>query len=183
LHYLEGDFTAPHLDRVHFSRARSCFAYEGKILDAIHGLKYSKRFDLISVFAEYLVREAGCMGPYDMIVPVPVHWWRLWRRGYNQSALLARAVGKGLSIQVEFHALKKKRLVHPQVGLSRDERLKNMKGVFGVNRKMTNRLKGANVLIIDDVLTTGATVNECAKALISGTHCNSVDVLTIARTI
>lgn len=123
------------------------------------------------------------MGPYDMIVPVPVHWWRLWRRGYNQSALLARAVGKGLSIRVEFHALKKKRLVHPQVGLSRNERLRNMKGVFSVDQKKARRLEGAKVLIIDDVLTTGATVNECAKALIKGSHCDSVDVLTIARTI
>lgn len=183
LHYLEGDFAAPHLDRIFFDRARSCFAFEGRVLDAIHGLKYLKRFDLISVFAEHLVREARNMGRYDMIVPVPVHWWRLWRRGYNQSALLARAVGKELSVDVELRALKKKRLVHPQVGLSRDERLKNMKGVFTVDPKKARRLEKARILIIDDVLTTGATVNECAKTLVKKARCDSVDVLTVARTI
>lgn len=183
LHFLDGDFTAPHLDRVWFERARSCFAYEGKILDAIHGLKYSRRFDLVPVFADYLIDEAKRMGTYDVIMPVPLHWWRLWRRGYNQSALLARAIGKKLSTEVDCHILKKKRNAAPQVGLHRDERLRNVKDAFAVNPKKAKRLIGAKVLLIDDVLTTGATVNECAKTLIKKAHCKNVDVLTIARTI
>lgn len=183
LHFLEGDFAAPHLERVWFDRARSCFAYEGKILDAVQGLKYSRRFDLIPVFTDYMVSEAANMGTYDIIMPVPLHWWRLWRRGYNQSALLARVIGKRLNTEVDCHILKKKRNAIPQVGLHRDERLKNVKGVFSINQKKAARLIEARVLLIDDVLTTGATVNECAKTLIKKAHCSSVDILTIARTI
>jgi len=183
LHFLEADFTAPHLDRIWFNRARSCFAYEGKILDAIHGLKYTKRFDLVRTFTDYMVTEAANMGTYDIIIPVPLHWWRLIRRGYNQSALLARSIGKKLDIKTNLHILKKKRNIPPQVGLHRDDRLKNIKDAFEINQKRATQLKGANVLLIDDVLTTGATVNECAKTLIKKAHCDSVDILTIARTI
>ncbi len=152
-------------------------------MDAVHGLKYSQRFDLVAVLSGYLAWEAKRMGAYDVIVPVPVHWWRLWRRGYNQSSLLARAVGKRLSIKVDCHALSKKRLVRPQVGLSREERLKNMKGVFEIAPKKARLFEDATVLLIDDVLTTGSTVNECAKTLIKQGGCARVDVLTVARTL
>ena len=181
--FLEGDFTAPHLDRVWFDRARSCFAYEGKIMDAIHGLKYSQRFDLIKTFTGYLEKEIKAMGAYDVIIPVPLHWWRLLRRGYNQSAIMARATGKKLAIKVDCNVLKKTKNIVPQVGLDRNERLKNVRGAFEINSKLSGRIKDSKILLIDDVLTTGATVNECAKTLIKNARCGSVDVLTIARTI
>ncbi len=152
-------------------------------MDAIHGLKYSRRFDLVPVFTDYLAGEAKAMGPYDVIMPVPLHWWRLWRRGYNQSALLARAIGKRLGAEVCCHILKKKRNAAPQVGLHRDERLHNIKDAFSIDRRKAARLVEAKVLLIDDVLTTGATANECAKTLIKKAHCKSVDILTIARTM
>lgn len=183
LHFLEGDFTAPHLNHVWFNRARSCLAYEGRILNAIHGFKYSRRFDLLPVFTNYLVGEALKMGVYDIIIPVPLHWLRLWRRGYNQSALLASAIGKRIQVEVDLHTLKKKRNIEPQVGLARASRLRNVKDAFQIRPKYGKRLKGGKILVIDDVLTTGATVNECAKVLIKEADCLAVDILTIARTL
>jgi ComF family protein len=168
---------------VWFGRARSCFAYEGKILEAIHGFKYLKRFDLLSVFMHYLVSEIDKMGHYDVLIPVPLHWQRLWGRGYNPSALLARSLGKKLGIEVDCHVLKKNKNIAPQVGLRRDARLKNIKGAFDIHSRRKTRIEGKKVLLIDDVLTTGATINECAKVLVKKGACELVDILTIARTI
>jgi len=183
LHVLEGDFTAPHLKRVWFRRARSCFTYEGKLVDAIHGFKYSRRFDLTPVFARFLADEGRRIGEYDFILPIPLHWLRLWMRGYNPSAILARSLGRQLEIAVDCHALKKRKNILPQVGLERDLRLQNVRGAFRIMPKRIPYLQGKDILLIDDVLTTGATVNECAKMLMKKAGCESVDVLTIARTI
>jgi ComF family protein len=183
LHFLEGDFTAPHLDRVWFDRARSCFAYEGHVAKAVHFLKYSWRFDLIFFFVDMLEQDARKMGVYDLIMPVPLHWKRLWRRGYNQSALLARSLGKKLGIKTDCHSLKRIRNIPAQVGLDREERLKNVKGAFAIHPKRIEQLTGSKILLIDDVLTTGATVNECAKVLKKEARCADVNVITIARTL
>lgn len=183
LNFLEGDFTAPHLNRIWFNRARSCVAYDGNIMDAIHALKYSMRFDLISFFSDLLVREAELMDSYDFVIPVPLHWFKLWRRGYNQSAMLARSIANKLSAKLDCSVLKKIKNISPQVGLSREMRLSNVKGAFDIKKNGMPQLKEKNVLLIDDVLTTGATANECAKILTKKAKVKSVDVLTIARTL
>ena len=171
------------MDRVWFNRARSCVAYEGNMVEAVHALKYYLRFDLVAFFASLLADEIKQMGSYDVIIPVPLNWKRLWRRGYNQSAMLSRSVAKKMNMKVDCSSLRKNKKTIPQVGLDRETRLKNVKGAFDVNPRRILQLKGASVLLIDDVLTTGATVNECAKVLIKKAAVELVDVITIARTI
>jgi len=138
---------------------------------------------LVPVFTHYLVCEIKRLGEHDVLIPIPLHWRRLWGRGYNPSALLARSLGKKLGLDVDCHVLKKSKNIIPQVGLSRDERLENIKGAFEIHSRRKARLADKKILLIDDVLTTGATVNECAKILMKEAHCQTVDVITIARTI
>ncbi|MBI4126894.1 MAG: ComF family protein [Deltaproteobacteria bacterium] len=177
LQRLEGDFTPMRLDRVWFRQARSCLAYEGKVVDAIHAFKYGRRLDLISFFAHLMQAEVnGC----DVIIPVPLHTRKLFSRGYNQAALLATRVGKAACIPVVFFALKRTGDGEPQVGKEGEARIDNVKGLFAVHDRRRTRLEGKSILLIDDVLTTGATVNECAKILIKA-GAAAVDVLTIAR--
>lgn len=180
LRRLEGDFTAVHLDRVWFDRARSVVSYEGPIRDAIHGFKYGERLDLTRVFVELLDHDARWFGPLDMVVPVPLHPARLRRRGYNQAALIARGLARRLLLPCDTRSLVRVREVGPQVERERKGRLTAVKGIFHVRRP--HAVKKRRVLLIDDVLTTGATVNECARAL-KKAGATGVYVLTIARTL
>jgi ComF family protein len=110
---------------------------------------------------------------------VPLHRQRLRQRGFNQSLLLARVIGSGLSIKVDFTSLQRTRVTEPQVNLSSEEREGNVKGAFTV--KDPSAFRGKRVLLVDDVLTTGATITECGKALkASGAE---VFALTLARTV
>ncbi len=171
-----------HLDRIWFSRCRSRFAFEGKLREALHAYKYGARLDLARYGGDLLAEEARSLGPFDAIVPVPLHAKRLRARGYNQSALIAKRLGRTLDCPVWCEALERLRDVPPQVDLSRSERLQNMRGAFAVRRADAVRLKGQRLLLIDDVLTTGATVNECARVLMRA-GAEQVDVITIARTL
>ena len=116
----------------------------------------------------------------DLIVPVPLHYTRLIKRKYNQSALLAKELGKLTGIEVDYKSLIKGKITKPQVDCTGNERLQNLKGAFYV--KNHKKIKGKKILLIDDVLTTGSTVNECAKALKSAQP-KSIYSLTIARSI
>lgn len=181
--FLDTDFNDPRLDKIWFNRARSIFAYEGVAAQAIHGFKYSLRFDLVSVFTKLLLDKAQHMGTYDIILPVPLHWRRLFRRGYNQSALLARGLAKKLKIKCDLFGLKRVKFASPQVGMDREERLASIKGSFDIRSKRVSDFESKSLLLIDDVLTTGATANECAKVLVKKGRCGKVDILTIARTV
>jgi ComF family protein len=123
-----------------------------------------------------LLREA------DLIVPVPLHRRRLWARRFNQSALLADAVGRVAGKRVDPFALTRLRHTRPQVGLSRAERQSNLSGAFLVPDEVKARLVGLRILLVDDVLTTGATVNFAARALLRG-GAKAVDVLVFARVV
>lgn len=114
---------------------------------------------------------------FDVIIPVPLHIKRLRERGFNQSLLLARAVGRKNNIPVNPFGLKRIRWTEPQVNLSGKERKINVKGAF----EFHGDVKGKTVLLIDDVYTTGATVAECSKVLKKG-GAKGVCVLTLART-
>lgn len=182
LHRLEADAQFQHLDRMWLRRSRSPFAFEGLIKDAIHSFKYSERLDLINFFGDTLASELRTLDGVDLIVPVPVATKRLVKRGFNQSALLAKYVGRVAGIAVELDALARVVEGHPQVGLERDERLRNVRGVFAVIPRWQGSIVDKKILLIDDVATTGATINECARTLIkSGAY--SVDALTIARAL
>jgi len=117
---------------------------------------------------------------YDVIIPVPLHWRRLWLRGFNQAALLAAEVAARLSVTLDTASMTRRRRTPPQTARHHDERIKNVRRAFVINDP--ERIKGRRVLIVDDVMTTGATVDECARVLlIAGAA--SVDVFTLARVL
>ena len=143
---------------------RGAVFYGGTVAFAIHGLKYQGKRELAQPLASYL---AGYLDahpiPIDALVPVPLHPDRVAFRGYNQSELLAEAVGRARRIPVHSDWVYRSRHTPPQVHLGRRERIENMRDAFAP--AATGILKGETVLLIDDVCTTGATLQACAEAL------------------
>ena len=129
-------------------------------------------------------RKAGAelIADADLIVPVPLYSWRLWSRRFNQSAMLAHEVGRLARVPVDCFALARVRRTVSQVGLSPDQRRRNVAGAFKVPQAETSVIKGKNILLIDDVITTGATVEACARAL-RRAGAARVDVLALARAV
>jgi ComF family protein len=119
---------------------------------------------------------------FDLLLPVPLHTQRLRERGFNQALLLVKELSRRIGIPYEKTILQKKKPTIPQVNLSGVEREKGVKGAFHVNGKKEKELEGKSVLLVDDVYTTGATVNECSKVLLRG-GAGRVDVLTLAHAI
>ncbi len=186
LHFLEVEFNAPYLTKKWFNSAYAILAYDGQVGEAIQSLKYKRQFDLVRIFAGLMVsriKQLSSYDLYDLIIPVPLNWQRLIWRGYNQAGLLARTVAKQLSINYDWSILKRKKNIPAQVGLGRNRRLLNVKQAFDVRSSRTSKLEDKSILLIDDVMTTGATANECAKVLVKNGKCGRVDVLTIARTL
>ena len=116
----------------------------------------------------------------DVMIPVPLHYTRILKRRFNQSALLAKEINKLNGIPVDFGSLGRRRKTRPQVEFSGHERINNVKGAFIV--KNPARIKGKRILLLDDVMTTGSTLKECALAL-KRAGAKSVDTLTIARVV
>ena len=116
----------------------------------------------------------------DAMVPVPLHYWRFVGRRYNQSALLAYSIKKRCGLSVLPDALKRTRATKPQPGLTRKQRKTNVKNAFAVSAHALPLIKNKTVLLIDDVMTTSATIGECAKTLLSA-GASHVNVLTLAR--
>jgi ComF family protein len=114
---------------------------------------------------------------FDMVVPMPLHWVRQWKRGFNQSDLLARVVSKRIGSPV-MRVIRRRRATPPQAGLSNAQRRTNVAGAFIVRKRAV--IKGRNILLIDDVLTTGATLSACASVL-KRAGAGRVTVLTLAR--
>ena len=117
---------------------------------------------------------------YSLIIPVPLHVKRLRERGFNQSLILARVIGEKQKIPVNFSLLKRHKFTSTQTGSNKKERKQNIKGAFEVTDK--KEINGKNIILIDDVYTTGATANECAKTLIKA-GAQKVSVLTMARVL
>jgi len=162
-----------------FARARAAAIYEedGPSGQAIKRFKYNRRLDMLPVM-QYWLRRPLCQelaGAADLIAPVPLHPRRLKQRGFNQSLLLAQAFP---GVRLERELLTRVRHTPPQTGLNPKERRDNVKGAFNVPRP--DLVKGKNVLLVDDVFTTGATVRECARVLRKA-GAQQVDVLTVAR--
>lgn len=125
-------------------------------------------------------RDAGPAEDYDRVLPVPLHLTRLRWRGFNQSLILARAIGQRIDTPVDPWLLGRTRPTPPQTKLSREERRANVRGAFGVNTPAL--AKGKRFLLVDDVYTSGATVEECARTLYQN-GARSVDVFTLARVV
>ena len=170
-------------NKIYFSCARAVVSYETIILNAIHQFKYGNNISvgsmLASFMADFSFPGVGFIG-YSLIIPVPLHIKRLRQRGFNQSLILAQSLAKKWQIPVNFSLLKRHKFTLTQTGLNKDERKQNIKGAFEVNNKKI--ISGKNIILVDDVYTTGATINECAKTLIKA-GAQKVTVLTLARVL
>lgn len=144
--------------------------FSGTLRKAVHALKYEHATALATPLGKLLAQHIVDSGwPQSILIPVPLHPARLAQRGYNQSTLLAQAAGLTLGWSVNTEVLHRSRETTAQVGLSFEERKKNVKDAFSVTH--IESLQGSNIVLVDDVYTTGATVGECAKLLIeSGVH-------------
>jgi ComF family protein len=156
------------------------YAYTPPLQDAICALKYRHVFSLAKPLAALTIRALPAELDADVIVPVPLHPSRLRDRGFNQSLLLADHLGRHLGRPVSTTELIRTVATEPQTSLTRSARIRNLRRAFVVRH--TEAFGGRNVLLIDDVFTTGTTLNECAKALRSA-GAAMVSALTLARTI
>jgi ComF family protein len=169
--------------------ARSAGVYDNVLMAAIHCLKYKEKIQLARPLG-VLLFMAFCrywnMANLNLIVPVPLHKRKLSSRGFNPSfflvkewALIVKSLNRALpAIPVAVDILVRKRWTESQTGLGRKDRLQNIKNAFDVSD--SSKVKRKNILLVDDVYTTGATANECAKVLIRAGAAH-VDVLTLAR--
>jgi len=164
-----------------YARGRSVMRYDEHSRSLVTRLKYSDQSYLASVYGGWLA-SAGkeLVAASDVIIPVPLHYWRFLGRRYNQSALLAYALSKHCGLPVLPDGLKRTRHTQPQPGLTQKQRQDNVRGAFAVAPKQKPAIKGKSVLLIDDVMTTSATVSECTKALLKS-GAMQVYVLTLAR--
>lgn len=143
---------------------RSAVEFSGPIRKAVHQFKYGGLRALAPTLGEMLWSDwIFDSRPADLIVPVPLHSSRLRQRGYNQSALLAHELGRRTGLPVSEQALTRRIATPPQVGLTKQERLLNVRGAFTCE---SARVRGLSVVVIDDVMTTGATLRACAEELL-----------------
>jgi ComF family protein len=170
-----------------FDRARSVFSYDDHSRGLVLALKHGDKLQGVPAFGQWLARAgADLLAEADLVAPVPLHWTRLWRRRYNQSALLAKAACAAWQRPdrpVPAFApdlLVRRRRTPSQGHRSRLQRAENVRGAFRVRRK--GAVEDKRVLLIDDVLTSGATVEECARVL-HRAGAAGVDVLTLARAV
>lgn len=163
-----------------FGRARAVALYEGRARDLVHRLKYEDRLDLAAVLARMMAGAGSdLLAEADCLVPVPLHRLRLWRRRFNQAALLSHRIGRIAGRPSDPALLARVRATRSQVGLSRVARATNLQGAFRVPEAARARLQGRRVLLIDDVMTTGATANAAARIMLRA-GAASVDVLIFA---
>jgi ComF family protein len=163
-----------------FTYARSAAAYEGTVREALHAFKFSGKTALAGPLGDLLLETCARGVPVapDLVVPVPLHPARERERGFNQAALLARRVARGLGVPLDVRALRRVRATRAQTDLSGAERRANVRGAFAVRDRAN--LAGRHVLLVDDVLTTGATISACARALLDA-GATTVGALTVAR--
>ena len=167
-----------------FARARAARVPYDDIASAlVHALKYGDRLDLAPTMGRWMARAGRELtDDADALVPVPLHWRRLWTRRFNQAAALARAIAKSSRVPVLDDALKRLRATPQQVGLKRAERATNVQGAFQVPDERSAAVAGRRLVLIDDVLTSGATADACARALLRAGAAR-VDVLVFARVV
>ncbi|MDO8607954.1 MAG: ComF family protein [Phaeospirillum sp.] len=166
-----------------FGRARAVFRYDDASRALILRFKHGDRLEGVPAFARWMARAgAEVLAEADLLVPVPLHRWRLLARRYNQAALLAMALaGHGGAVAVPDLLIRSRR-TPPQGHLNRSGRQANVAGAFQVAGRRRAALAGKRVVLIDDMMTSGATVEECAKVLLKA-GAAKVDVLTLGRAI
>jgi len=166
--------------RVYYERLSSWVSFEGPIREAVHELKYRHNVGLGEKLAKNLVNLFESLSwDVDFIVPVPLGSKRFQERRYNQVVLLARPLAWDLDIPLKRQALSRVRETRSQVGLSREQRIVNVQNAFAAKKQVVNEKR---ILLVDDVVTTGATINACAKAL-KKAGAEKVFAVTLARAV
>jgi ComF family protein len=166
-----------------YQRARAAVRYDEVARTLVHSLKYQDRTDLAPAMGRWMARAGReILDGADLLVPVPLHWRRAWHRRYNQSGALGRAIERASGVKLRGDILQRVRRTEQQVGLSRPQRASNVQGAFKVSPERQGEMAGRRVILIDDVLTSGATVDACARALLRA-KAAQVDVLVFARVV
>jgi ComF family protein len=165
-----------------YQRARAAVRYDDIARTLVHALKYGDRLDLAPTLGRWMVQAgAPLLAEADALVPVPLHWRRLWWRRFNQSAALAEVIAARVKLPVA-HALARVKATRQQVGLTASERALNVQGAFRVRDQTRADVKGRRFVLVDDVLTSGATIDACTRVLLRA-GAASVDVLVFARVV
>lgn len=166
-----------------YDRARAAAHYSETMRALIQSFKYGDRQEGLRLFGRWLAKAgAELLADADLIVPVPLFRSRLWWRRFNQSAMLARELQRLTGVPADCFTLRRVRRTASQVGLTAEQRRLNVRGAFKVDPTRRAGIKGRNVVVVDDVITTGATAEACARAL-KRAGAARVDVLTLARAI
>jgi ComF family protein len=148
--------------------------------ELIHAFKYGDRHDARRLFGRWLAQAgAELLEGAEIIVPVPLATRRLWQRQFNQAAILGQELSRAAGVPVDALALRRVRATPSQVGLSRQQRRANLRGAFAVADRQRRKVAGRNLLLVDDVITTGSTVEACTRVLLSA-GAQRVDVLALA---
>lgn len=163
-----------------YDRARAVARFDRVMRELIHKLKYGDRHDARRLFGRWL-KDAGAeiLIDADLLVPVPLHRWRLLRRRFNQAAILAQELSRESGIPFDPLLLTRVRWTPSQVGLTSAERQRNLAGAFAITARGRKLIAGRKLVLIDDVITTGATVSACARML-KRAGASRVDVLALA---
>ncbi|HEY7844788.1 MAG TPA: ComF family protein [Bradyrhizobium sp.] len=166
-----------------YQRARAAVRYDEVARTLVHALKYQDRTDLAPAMGRWMARAGReLLDGADMLIPVPLHWRRAWHRRYNQPGALARSIERQSGVALRGDVLQRVRATEQQVGLSRPQRASNVQGAFKVSPDRQSEIAGRRLVLIDDVLTSGATTDACARALLHA-KAAQVDVLVFARVV
>lgn len=164
-----------------WKKGRAVGMYEGPLRRMTLALKHGDRQDIALHMARWMVGVRDqLIGPETTLVPVPLHWTRMIRRRFNQSVLIANAIAAQRPARHILDALQRIRATKPQKDMTRDERFGNQRGALRVHPKRADQIVGKPILLIDDVMTTGATLSACAEACFDA-GAASVNVLVFAR--
>lgn len=166
-----------------YHRARAAVRYDEVARTLVHHLKYNDRTDLAPTMGRWMARAGHeLLVDADVLVPVPLHWRRAFSRRFNQSGALAKAIGHASGVPVARDALRRVRPTEHQIGLSRAQRATNVQGAFKVPPEGRHEIQGRRIVLVDDVLTSGATSDACARALLRA-RAAQVDLLVFARVV
>ena len=181
----EEDMVLPWLKRhpPSYDRARAALVYDGEAAALIRRMKFRDEPALAILLAQWMRRIGqSFLAEADYILPVPLHPRRLWLRRFNQAAELARQLASSGGPRLRLEWLQRRRYTSQQIGLSRAARRRNLQGAFRVHAKARVALRGAHIVLVDDVFTTGATIEACARTL-KRAGVRQIDALTAARVV
>lgn len=166
----------------YFTRHMYIFEYKGIIREKIIQYKFSDKAYLSDMFANFIIKNKkiyGFLKNYDIIIPVPISKNRKKQRGYNQTELIAKKIANNIeNISLENKVLKKVKDIVPQSTLTQAERIENVKNAYTIINK--EKIQGKSIVLLDDVFTTGSTLNECSRIL-EKANAKNIDILTIAK--